>query len=55
MDNIEKIFNIITIVVCIISLFMILSFITMFILLVNYNDCNKINFQSTYCEKYKNF
>lgn len=52
---IEKVFKIIVSIVIILGFAMIIWFIAMFIMLSKYDDCKDMNFQQSYCDKYKNF
>ena len=52
---VEKVFQIIAFVVVILGFAMIIWFIAMFVMLSKYDNCKDMNFQPSYCTKYKNF
>ena len=54
-NKMETIFEIIIWIVAIIELLFIIAFIIMVIKLINYDRCKEDGFQTTYCEKYKDF
>lgn len=55
MNKLEKVCEIIAYIVLGIGFLMIIWFITMFILLLRYDECYDNSFELPYCEKYKNF
>ena len=52
---VEKVFQIIAFIVVILGFAMIIWFIAMFVMLSKYDNCKDMNFQPSYCTKYKNF
>ena len=55
MSKLEKVFNVIGWIVVIFALLFIIGFVAMIIMLVRYDECRQGEFESAYCERYKDF
>ena len=55
MNKLIKMFKVIIGLISVIAIIMVVAFIVMFVELARYKECSKNNFDSTYCEKYKDF
>ena len=55
MNKLIKIFQVILGLISVMAIIMVVAFVIMFVKLVQYKECSKNNFTTSYCEKYKDF
>ena len=55
MNKLIKMFKVIIGLISMLAIIIVVAFIIMFVELVQYKECSKNNFTTSYCEKYKDF